>query len=141
MNGYSMKITLGSSDIDVIIDMRKRIFHDEQGFTENKEATDDTAWHFLLSLDGRPAATARSFAVEGKQYIGRFAVEKDMRASGIGRRLMTEIFAFLAEKGVSEVFVSSQDQAVGFYEKLGFTAIGKWYMDEFCPHITMVRKL
>ena len=41
----------------------------------------------------------------------------------------------------SRLVLSAQQQACGFYEKLGYQPVGKPYLDEFCPHIRMEKAL
>ena len=43
--------------------------------------------------------------------------------------------------GGEKVVISAQCQARAFYEKLGYTAFGEEYLDEYCPHIDMEKKL
>ena len=35
----------------------------------------------------------------------------------------------------------AQTQAMGFYKKLGYIPVGGEYLEEFCPHITMIKDL
>ena len=45
------------------------------------------------------------------------------------------------ELGYPKAKLSAQVSAMGFYEKNGFQAYGEEYLDEFCPHIHMEKRL
>ena len=74
----------------------------------------------------------------GKPHIGRLAVLASARGTGAGRAVMNFLEeAALARYGASgsvRVELSAQDQAMPFYERLGYTAFGDSYLDEGIPH-------
>jgi len=71
-------------------------------------------------------------------HIGRLAVRAVARGTGVGVALME----FLEEQallrhgasGSVRVELSAQDQAMPFYERLGYIAHGEPYLDEGIPH-------
>jgi predicted GNAT family N-acyltransferase len=71
-------------------------------------------------------------------HIGRVAVVAPARGTGAGRRVMEFLeAAALARHGADgrvRVELSAQDQAMPFYEKLGYTVHGDGYLDEGIPH-------
>ncbi|MDD2955956.1 MAG: GNAT family N-acetyltransferase [Oscillospiraceae bacterium] len=138
----TVSILHGADHLEQVMDLRVRVFHDEQGFTEELDGTDAVADHFLVFLDGRPVATGRTFpAPDGSWHLGRIAVVKDCRGAHVGAYLVEQIERFLREKGVRLASLSAQEHAVGFYEKLGYKAQGGFYMDQHCPHKDMVKEL
>lgn len=126
-------------------DIRKAVFVDEQGFNGEMEfdGIDPTAHHVVLYLDGKPAATGRVFPSESPEMytIGRVAVYPQYRKHHLGQ----EVLGLLEQKaktlGAKKIGLSAQCQARGFYEKSGYQASGDVYLDEFCPHIHMEKKL
>ena len=54
---------------------------------------------------------------------------------------MNAMMKHLAQQGVREIELSAQCRAAGFYEKLGFIFTGETHMDEYCPHVTMIKTL
>lgn len=123
--------------------IRKTVFMDEQGFKEEFDETDGRSLHAVLFIDGKAAATARMFTENsGKSYhIGRVAVLKEYRKSGLGREIMTALCKKAKEAGAETCELSAQCRAKEFYAKLGFTEKGGIYLDEGCPHIYMEKKL
>lgn len=123
--------------------IRKTVFMDEQGFKEEFDETDNSSLHAVLFTDGKAAATARMFTENGgKSYhIGRVAVLKEYRKSGLGSDIMTALCEKAKEAGAEKCELSAQCRAKDFYAKLGFTEEGGIYLDEGCPHIYMEKKL
>ena len=97
----------------------------------------------LLFADGRPVGTLRAFTEDGgtRWHIGRVAVIQSARQLHLGRRMMDLAEAELRRRGAAGIEVSAQCRVQPFYEKCGFTSVGEVYLDEFCPHIRMVKEL
>ena len=98
----------------------------------------------MISDGPQPVATCRAFAKEdgsGRWIIGRVAVSLPYRGQRQGEAVMNAMIKHLAQQGVREVELSAQCRAAGFYEKLGFISTGETHMDEYCPHVTMIKTL
>lgn len=124
--------------------IRQAVFVEEQGFHNEFDALDDSAWHIVLSIDNEPAACGRTFAkpnAENVYIIGRVAVLPHYRSQGIGRMIMGALETQAQQLGAKKLELSAQLQAAGFYEKLGYQKVGDTYNDEHCPHITMTKIL
>jgi predicted GNAT family N-acyltransferase len=71
-------------------------------------------------------------------HIGRLAVRASGRGTGAGAALMRHLEAAALERhaahGTVRVELSAQDQAMPFYERLGYTPYGDGYLDEGIPH-------
>jgi predicted GNAT family N-acyltransferase len=71
-------------------------------------------------------------------HIGRLAVRAVARGTGAGRALMEYLEAAALERhgasGSVRVELSAQDQAMPFYERLGYVAFGDAYLDEGISH-------
>ena len=74
--------------------------------------------------------------------IGRVCVLPEARGAGLGRALvLAAVDRLAAEPGVTLAKLSAQVDAIGFYERLGFTAEGAVYPDAGIPHRDMTRAL
>ncbi|MBU6448136.1 MAG: GNAT family N-acetyltransferase [Rhodospirillales bacterium] len=127
----------GSVELEACFAIRVAVFVDEQGvpLEEELDELDDTAMHFLALWNGTPAGTAR--AVEktpGLRKIGRVAVRAAFRKFGIGKALMQGIEA---ECPGSTFMLDAQTYAIGFYQRLGYTAEGPEFLDAGIPHRLM----
>ena len=113
----------------------------EQGFSKEFDKLDETAWHAVIYVQGKAAATGRLFKGRSGWHIGRVAVRKEFRGLGLGAAVMRELEAKAQELGAEAIRLSAQVQAMGFYERLGYTPEGEEYYDEHCPHIAMQKRL
>ena len=121
--------------------IRQAVFIEEQGFHNEFDDLDDTATHCLITMDHIPAATSRAYEKEkGHWIIGRVAVMPQYRKQHLGKAAVDAISQRCVENGATLLELSAQVQAEGFYSRLGFTSTGETHMDEFCPHVTMIRK-
>lgn len=124
--------------------IRRVVFIDEQAVPEELEMDDldGEAIHLLATVDGRPAGTARLLLRDEVGKIGRVAVLADQRGTGLGAALIRAALDELrAVPGVTTAKLGAQVHALGFYERLGFTAFGPVYDDAGIPHRDMTRPL
>lgn len=123
------------------MDIRRRVFIEEQKVSEAEEidGLDEAARHFAVASAEEIIATCRVRFLGSAVKIERVAVLKDYRSRGIGGILMKYILQELGKTGDIQLFkLSSQAQAVPFYERLGFKRRGDEYMDAGIPHYDMV---
>lgn len=128
-----------ASDLEAALQIRYRVFVDEQGvpLEEERDSYDDTALHLLARVDGAAAGTARLVVLPASGKVGRVAVLPEFRGQGIGEALMAEAHALAAELGLPELVLDAQVQVIGFYEKLGYTAEGPEFLDAGILHRRM----
>ena len=81
---------------------------------------------YIVILDGEfPVATCRLYPWEGEKaavMLGRVVVLPEYRGKGLGARAVREAEQWARELGFQKAVLDSRDVAVGFYEKLGYTA-------------------
>lgn len=120
--------------------IRRRVFIEEQGFTETEEwdDLDAVSVHLVVRDGGAPVASARLIQDGETGKIGRICVLESHRGRGLGAALVTHGVAhFRNVPGVTRVYLSAQDHAIPFYERLGFGAYGEAYLDGTVPHRDM----
>ena len=125
------------------VQIRTKVFVEEQGFKEEFDGTDKTAIHLLLFNNSKAVATARMFTENGgKSYhIGRVAVLKEYRREHLGSIIMNSLCERAKELGAEKCELSAQCRIKDFYKSLGFYEVGEVYLDEYCPHIYMEKAL
>ncbi|MET9291715.1 GNAT family N-acetyltransferase [Streptomyces sp. NPDC003077] len=135
--------------------VRREVFVAEQGVPEEVEmdAYDARAVHLLASAaDGRPLGTARilhgpvaheKYAVDGDTAVlGRLAVGKAARGTGLGALLVRAVEDEARRLGLTSVYLEAQTHALGFYERLGYAAYGPEFDEgSGIPHRAMRRSL
>ncbi|MFN3294625.1 MAG: GNAT family N-acetyltransferase [Gemmobacter sp.] len=131
-------------DIAACRALRRIVFIEEQGVPEADEIDDldEVAVHLLARVGGQPAGSARLLVQGSTGKIGRVCVLAPLRGTGLGAALVRAGVARLAaEPGVERVKLGAQTHALGFYERLGFQAVGPEYLDAGIRHRDMVLTL
>jgi len=134
-----------TADLNSCRAIRREVFILEQAVPEAEEwdGRDGQAIH-LLARDaaGTAVGTARILVQGATGKIGRVAVLKRARGTGMGAALVRAALAELrAMPGVTRAKLGAQTHAIGFYEKLGFAAYGPEYDDAGIPHRDMALDL
>lgn len=137
MDSVVTEITRGLEENPEAAKIRRAVFMDEQGFENEFDETDKAAYHALVRISGKAAATARLFEDEKGWHIGRVAVLKEYRKKGLGKLVMQALENKAKELGVGEISLSAQVTAKKFYENLGYSSLEDLHYDEGCPHVTM----
>jgi predicted GNAT family N-acyltransferase len=83
---------------------------------------------------GTPIGTGRLLP-DG--HIGRMAVRKAGRGTGIGSALLQGLMAQARSRGDKQVVLSSQTHAAPFYQRHGFTVDGDEFFEAGISHINM----
>ena len=125
--------------------IRTEVFVQEQRIPIEMEwdEADATCLHAVArNRFGVALATGRLLEhVPGVAKIGRMAVLRSMRGSGVGREVLAALMKKARESGYREVLLHAQLSAVGFYLRLGFTQRGAVFEEAGIGHVEMVRGL
>ncbi|MBB6121420.1 GNAT family N-acetyltransferase [Nocardiopsis algeriensis] len=144
MSTTEIRLARGDRDRAAVFVIRGAVFVAEQQVPVEEEwdARDTEADHFLALTDGVPAGTVRLVDLGGGTgLLGRLAVLPAGRGSGTGAALVRAVEEHARERGMKEVELHAQTHALGFYERLGYTAHGEEFLDAGIPHRHMVREL
>ena len=132
----------GKEDFGDAEKIRQLIFVEEQGFENEFDEIDEHAYHVVVYQDNHAIATGRMYFEDEKTMIlGRIAVIKEYRGTGLGNNVVKSLENKAKELNCTTVKLSAQQRAQMFYEKLGYHSIGEIYYDEWCPHITMSKNI
>jgi predicted GNAT family N-acyltransferase len=149
---FTVEFVNSRDQMDEALDIRRRVFVEEQGVPEDIEIDEDDepdAWgrsaiHALLRREGEAVATGRLLLDHGPaQYahIGRVAVLAAHRNTGAGKELMEALQIRARELGYPGITLAAQLHALGFYEKLGYVLRGDVFLDAGIEHRWMDLKL
>jgi predicted GNAT family N-acyltransferase len=89
------------------------------------------------AADGTPIGTGRLLP-DG--HIGRMAVRKIARGTGVGGELLRVLMTQAKARGDQYVALSAQTHAAPFYERHGFAIEGEEFHEAGIPHINMQSK-
>ncbi|MEP3638537.1 MAG: GNAT family N-acetyltransferase [Paracoccaceae bacterium] len=129
-----------TDDLATCLMLRRRVFIEEQGVSEEDELDDLDAvcMHLLVCVDGNPVGTARIVSKGKDVKIGRVCVLKNHRGAGLGAMLIREALQISkSDPTKSRAVLGAQTHAIEFYEGLGFAAFGPEYDDAGIPHRDM----
>ncbi|MCW5249320.1 MULTISPECIES: GNAT family N-acetyltransferase [unclassified Streptomyces] len=148
-----VRVADGAADRRACLAVRREVFVVEQGVPEEIEYdADDAGAVHVLAADGDgtplgtgrllhgPAAAARTGAPD-TGALGRLAVLRRARGRGVGAALVRALEEAARARGLTAVDLHAQTHALGFYERLGYTAYGPEFPDAGMPHRAMRRAL
>ena len=115
-----IKLVDTAKEYQTILKIRKTVFIDEQKISRTIEIdSNERSSHYVIALiNDIPVGTARWRHIKHEVKLERFAVLKEHRNKGIGRKLNDFILKKIPKNRI--IFLNSQETAIGFYEKLGF---------------------
>jgi len=135
------KATSWSEDKSALGSIRKKVFIEEQKVPEELEwdEYDEQCIHILVTDDqNKPIATGR---IKPDGHIGRMAVLKEYRNTGIGTAILKELIKSAQDKQLTKVYLHAQTTAISFYQKQGFKTCSEEFMDANILHKTMEKQL
>jgi YbgC/YbaW family acyl-CoA thioester hydrolase len=125
--------------------IRGEVFIDEQRIPadlEWDEIDPDSRHAVAYNRLGVALATGRwHMHVPGVVKIGRVAVVRSMRGSGIGHGVLEALMRSAREAGFREAVLHAQSSAAPFYARLGFVQRGPAFDEAGIEHIEMTRAL
>lgn len=151
-----------AGEIGQALAVRREVFVLEQGVPPELEIDvhDPSADHFIgftgvAGADDRmgpvvgagrlvtePAGFAGVDAALGPVgHLGRLAVRRSARGTGLGLLVVRAIEACARDCAIRVMVLGAQTHAIGFYERLGYTAYGPEFDDAGLPHRWMSRPL
>ena len=143
-DGLTLKPVITAMDMMNVLDIRQKVFVDEQNVKYEEEVIpqeEKEAKHFLIYYKETPVGTIR-YRITGNREIKleRFAILKDYRNKGYGK----EAFLYLVNKLGEEfnpclVYFNAQYQLLDYYKKLGFIEEGETFYEANIKHIRMTK--
>jgi ElaA protein len=92
--------------------------------------------HLWLDDQGAPVAYLRVLDDGDVARIGRVVVAEDHRGQGLAEVLMAAAHELTADR---PVVLDAQAHLAGWYERLGYRAVGEQFLDDGIPHVPMRR--
>ena len=135
-----VKRVASQAELVQVLTIRIRVFVQEQKVPAEIELdTDDQrAIHFLAIGSGNAVGTARIVMRHGDAKIGRMAVLKSYRRKGVGAALLKRAILAANRLHARRIYLNAQVAAIGFYERMGFRAVGRVFNEAGIAHQKMV---
>ena len=135
---FKVRWAVWPQDAPAIVQVRRRVFIEEQGVPESMEWEEQDArcdWFLAESADGDAIGVAR---LTPDSRIGRMAVLPRWRRQGVGSALLDAALAKAGERAYGQVSLHAQTHALGFYGRAGFREEGPEFMEAGISHRKMV---
>lgn len=133
------------NELYALLQLRAEVFAVEQNCVyQDLDGKDQSCHHVMLNIGDQLVGYSR-LVPAGLSYadiaIGRVITSSTVRGTGLGRKLM-ELSIEYCQKlyGSTDIRLSAQTYALGFYSSLGFVAEGETYLEDGIEHIEMVKK-
>lgn len=136
---------LGVDNLYDLLALRARVFILEQGPYLDPDGLDRHSAH-LLGRDETGALRAYLRVIDpGLKYpepsMGRVALDKPLRGSGLAHQLVAEGLARAAIAWPGQANrISAQAHLQRFYGRHGYLPVGEQYLEDDIPHIEMWRQ-
>ena len=120
--------------------IREKVFIVEQNVPEEVEIDEyeDSSNHVIALLDEKCIGTARWRNTEEGIKLERFAVLKEKRELGVGKKLVEFILKKIKDEPF--VYLHAQDHVISFYAQFGFNPIGDHFYEGGISHQKMIWK-
>lgn len=124
---------------DAAVDVRRRVFCDEQGvpIRDELDGRDDEALHLVAVRDGRVVGTCRLLFRGIACQLSRMAVEPDARGAGLGHALLDLADAEARAAGSSRIALHAQIHAESLYLRHGYAPKGPRFEEAGIEHVAM----
>jgi predicted GNAT family N-acyltransferase len=132
------------STLSSLIQLRRDVFVTEQlcPIEDEPDDNDPDALHVCAIVNGVVVGCARILTKDpGVAKIGRVAVSREARKTGVGLAVMRMAILYTRSLGYEKIYLESQTHAIPFYERLGFVAYGPVFDDCNIPHRKMTLEL
>jgi len=77
----------------------------------------------------------------GEIKMRQVAVEKACQGLGIGKKLVERCEIYAGDMGCHRIVLAARTAAVGFYQKLGYRAVGDEFIEVGIPHMMMTKDM
>ena len=131
---------LSVQDLFEIYQARVAVFVVEQNCAyQEVDEKDLKALHLFAKNSQKLTAYCRIIPEQDGVHIGRVLVIKEVRGTGLAKKLMTQALAVYQQQWQSEkVYVQAQAYLQDFYQSLGFKPISEVYLEDGIPHLDMI---
>jgi radical SAM protein (TIGR04043 family)/putative N-acetyltransferase (TIGR04045 family) len=132
----------GRCELETALQVRKKVFVDEQGLFETSDVDDNDAesTHIIAEYDDEIIGAVRVFPEKGiyNHWVGgRLAVRRESRDLQAGALLVQAAMSYVKKLGCTRFTAHIQEQNVRFFSLLGWKAVGPVEIYHGKPHQLM----
>ena len=95
-----------------------------------KDEGEESAFHAMILKDKEEviAVCRLQKANETEGQIRSMGVKEEYRSKGFGAIIINYLERIAKQNGVSKIFLHARENAIPFYEKMGYQVVGKSYL-------------
>ena len=134
----------GSTQYQQMIKLRDDVLRKPLGLSFTKEELEVEKDYLLIGAFEDDKMLACCMLVEENPKTVRLrqmAVLNDLQGKGIGKALMIFAENLARDRGYQKITMHARKNAIGFYEKMGYTKTGGEFIEITIPHYLMEKKL
>ena len=102
---------------------------------------DNDGYHFGAFAGNELVAVVSLFKTDNIWQFRKLAVVEKVQKQGIGTQLLLYIISFVETEGGNWLWCNARLAAIGFYNKLGFSAVGDVFSQNGIEFIVMQKEL
>jgi predicted GNAT family N-acyltransferase len=140
-SGIAVTVTDWAQAETLVLPVRTAVFVLEQGVPVEieRDELDPVCRHAIACAPGGEAIGTGRLLPDG--HIGRMAVLRTARGAGVGGVVLQALIGEAVRLGMSELALSAQTHALGFYLRHGFEPCGEVFIEAGIAHRPMRRAL
>lgn len=138
------QIDHGSKEYQQMINLRKEILRKPLGLSFTEEELAKEKEDILIGAfdDDTILACCLLTKMDDKCVkLRQMAVQNNLQGKGIGASMMNFAETIARDKGFKKLVMHARKTALGFYEKLGYKALGDEFEEVTIPHFVMEKRL
>lgn len=134
---------LTNEELYAVLKLRFEVFVIEQNCLDiDPDGKDKVSMHLMLEDDGKIIGCARILPPKvsyDELSIGRIALDKSYRGTGLGREIVQKCIDFIHNiMKIREIRISGQAYLLDFYKSFGFVVTKGPYFEDKIPHYQML---
>lgn len=138
------QIDHGTSDYQMVIQLRNSILRAPLGLSFNQEELDKEKEHIHIASFEDDELLGCCMLTKIDQHtlqLRQMAVKDNLQRKGIGASIMSFAESIAKDKGYRRIIMHARDTAIGFYEKFGYKVKGEQFTEVNLPHHVMEKAI
>ena len=137
-------VKYASTDYDAVINLRYKILRKPLGLIFSKnDLIGDKDEIIVAMFEQNKALACVQMQVQHNNTIKfrQMAVDNHLQRQGLGTKLLIFAEKIAHEKHFDKIILHARKTAVPFYQKLGYTVVGKEFVEVKTPHLLMTKSV
>jgi ribosomal protein S18 acetylase RimI-like enzyme len=134
----------GTKEYEQMVKLRDDILRKPLGLTFTPEELESEKHNLLMvAYEDEQMLGCCMLVQEGPETVRlrQMAVLNDLQGKGIGKALMQFAENLARDRGYKKITMHARQNALGFYEKMGYKKVGKEFQEITIPHYVMEKEL